>query len=261
MTPELLERDCLHLCELAANSAKNYFGKNLLIDIKNDLSPVTIADKATEELVCKTILAKYPDHGILGEETGTTNPDSEYLWVIDPIDGTKSFITGFPLFGFLIAVLHEGKAVASAISMPMISEIYSATINARAKLNDKVVQTSGTTALEEAKIYINEADKILAEIPELMPRLLGCGAVRRFSYDCYPHALLAAGHLDVVVDYGLQPYDFMPLKLVVEQAGGAISDWQGNSLNMDYSGPVVSSANHVLHSQILDVLKDHGGNS
>ena len=248
---------CLALAQEAAETAKRFFRRPIGIDFKADESPVTQADRAVEALVRERIAAHYPDHGIVGEEHGIEGADRGRIWVIDPIDGTRSFISGHPLFGFLLAHLDRGVPQLGLIGMPMLGETYLGLRDGGASCNGSPIHASNQTMLELATVYINEGDKIAAQQPALFQKLLRIGRTRRFAYDCYPHALLAAGHVDVVVDYDLKPYDFLALRPVVTGAGGVLTDWQGRSPGLDYEGPVVSAATPELHDAMLEILKDH----
>lgn len=242
------------LTDQARSTAMSYFRQTLEVEMKEDESPVTAADKHIEREVRETLEKRFPDHSILGEEYGAGDLNNNHVWVIDPIDGTRSFMTGHPLFGFLLAYLNKGIVEHSIVSMPALNERYVGTRIHGATLNGQRIRCSKTLELEQALIYINEGDKLFESVPYVHSNLLSVGHTRRFSYDCYPHALLAAGHVDVVVDYDLKPFDYLPLAGVIEAAGGIISDWQGNALDYDSDGCVVSAATPQLHRQILSVL-------
>lgn len=248
---------CLALAAEAAETAKRFFRRPIGVEFKEDESPVTQADRAIETLVRDRITARYPDHGIVGEEHGIEGADRGRIWVIDPIDGTRSFISGHPLFGFLLAHLDQGVPQLGLIGMPMLGETYLGLRDGGASCNGKPIRASNQTLLGLATVYINEGDKIATYHPALFQKLLRLGRTRRFGYDCYPHALLAAGHVDVVIDYDLKPYDFLALRPVVTGAGGVLTDWQGRTPGLDYEGPVVSAATPELHEEVLDILKDH----
>ncbi|WP_113910827.1 inositol monophosphatase family protein [Roseovarius dicentrarchi] len=256
MTTDDLLDECLDLAERAAEMARGYFRGDLGVSFKSDDSPVTQADRAIERLVRDRIAQKFPDHGIVGEEHGADAAGRKRVWVIDPIDGTRSFITGFPLFGFLLAHLVEGRPEIGIISMPMLGEVYTGAAGRGAALNGTPIRASTTTRMDAATLYINEGEKIHAARPEILSRLLAAGQTRRFCHDCYPYALLAAGHVDVVVDYDLQPYDFMALRPVVTEAGGILTDWSGRVPQLDYSGPIVAAATPELHAAALALLRD-----
>ena len=243
------------IADIAANTARGYFRGQLGIEFKTDDSPVTQADKAVEAEVRAYIQHHFPDHGILGEEHGIQGAERRHMWVIDPIDGTRSFLSGHPLFGFLLAHLVDGEPVVGVIGMPALCETYVGVQNQSATLNGSAIKASEQTQLDQAIVYVNEGDKLYRDHPVVFDRLMQVGRTRRFAYDCYPHALLAAGHVDVVVDYDLRPYDFMALSAVVEAAGGVITNWQGKALTLDSDGAVISAATPHLHAACLDLLK------
>lgn len=238
----------------AAQAAMEFFRGTLGVEFKEDESPVTQADKAVEAKVRAYLNHHFPDHGIFGEEEGHIKGDGRHLWVIDPIDGTRSFLSGHPLFGFLLAHLVDGKTTLGVIGMPALHETYIGTAQAGATLNGQAIRTSGQTALKRSVLYVNEGDKIYRDHPDRFARLMLAGQTRRFAYDCYPHALLAKGHVDAVVDYDLQPYDFLAVAAVVEAAGGVMTDWEGKPLTLQSDGRVVSAATPQLHIELLNLL-------
>ena len=245
----------LSLTQQAEQIPKRYFRKGVTIDHKQDETPVTIADRATEEFIRAGLAEHFPDHEIFGEEFGMTKGDSPYQWVIDPIDGTRAFISGMPLYGMLIALLKHGVPQLGVLRMPELGEVYTGTDQGAFLNGDQRLRVSDTKDLDRAFIYINEADKMMAAVPGVFARLNSAGRDRRFAYDCYPHALLAAGHIDACVDFGLQPYDYLPLVPIIEAAGGVITDWQGKPLNMGSDGRIVCAATSLLHSEILVLLQ------
>ncbi len=234
---------------------RQYFRQALEIDHKQDQSPVTVADQATEKFIRDALAKNYPDHSIFGEEFGQSDGNGPYQWIIDPIDGTRAFISGMPLYGMLLALLENSEPVLGVVRMPELHEVYTGSA-AGAFLNGSTRLTvSSTTSLAQAFLYINEADKIQAADPGIFQKLATTGRDRRFGYDCYPHMLVAAGHADACIDYDLKPYDYLPLSAIIKGAGGLISDWQGNPLNMRSDGRVVCAATPELHQQLLAVLK------
>ncbi|MEM9631215.1 MAG: inositol monophosphatase family protein [Pseudomonadota bacterium] len=244
----------LHMANIGAEVARSYFRGRLGIEFKEDESPVTQADKAVESKVRAYLAEQFPDHGIFGEEHGIEDVDAENVWIIDPIDGTRSFLSGHPLFGFLLGHLVDGVPRLGVIGMPALHETFMGVKGEGATLNGKAINASGQTELDQAIVFINEGDKLYCDKPGVFERLMKIGQTRRFTYDCYPHALLAAGHVDVVVDYDLQPYDYLPVSAVVEAAGGIMTDWQGNALTLHSDGCVVSAATPELHAQMLKLL-------
>jgi inositol-phosphate phosphatase/L-galactose 1-phosphate phosphatase/histidinol-phosphatase len=242
------------LAQMASATALSYFRKRLDIEKKCDESPVTVADLQIEREVRAMLGACFPEHEVLGEEYGAGDLTKENVWVIDPIDGTRSFISGHPLFGFLLAYLKAGKSQIGMVSMPALGELFVGILGQGASLNGEKIRVSGQTQLSEAILSINEGEKLFAFEPQIHARLVQAGHTRRFGYDCYPHALLAAGHIDGVVDYDLKPFDFLPLVGLIEAAGGIISDWQGRPLTFQSDGKVVSAATPELHRALLDLI-------
>ncbi len=242
------------LAKQAAKTSASYFRLGVDIDFKSDDSPVTIADKQIEREAREHLAQVFPEHAILGEEYGSGDLTSDHVWVIDPIDGTRSFISGNPLYGFLLAYMHKGQSELGLVSMPELKEIYLGQKGKGATLNGKTIRTSKKTNLADAILYINEGEKLLQFEPAAVAGLLKVGHTRRFAYDCYPHALVASGQIDAVVDYDLKPFDYLPLAGVIEEAGGIITDWQGKALTYGSDGRVVTAATRELHAQLVELL-------
>lgn len=255
MVAETLIKDGLHFAELAAGLAKGFFRHPVETSFKPDHSPVTLADQTIEQHVRNAISKKYPDHGILGEEYGTDGDAAGKMWVVDPIDGTRSFLSGHPLFGFLLAYLEAKEPLFGIIGVPALGEIYCGVKGGEATCNGAGIAVSSQSKLEESILYVNEGDKIFDAHPLLFARLMQSGQTRRFSYDCYSHALLAAGHVDAVIDYDLKPYDFLALGPVIEAAGGIMTTWTGKKPDLTYEGPIISAATRDLHSQLIELLQ------
>jgi histidinol phosphatase-like enzyme (inositol monophosphatase family) len=245
----------LTITEQAELIPKSYFRQGLDIEKKQDETPVTIADRATEEHIRNALADQFPDHAIFGEEFGISGGESPYQWVIDPIDGTRAFISGMPLYGMLIALLEYGVPKLGVMRMPELGEVYTGTDQGAFLNGSQPISVSETRDLTKAFLYINEPDKMMAQVPNVFARLNTAGRDRRFSYDCYPHALVAAGHIDACVDFDLQPYDYLPLVPIIEAAGGVITDWQGKSLDMGSDGRIVTAATPTLHSNLLTLLQ------
>jgi len=242
------------MADIAARAAMGYFRGQLGTEFKADDSPVTQADRGIETLIRSYLADHFPDHGIFGEEHGFEGEDRENIWIIDPIDGTRSFLSGHPLFGFLLGHLVAGVPQIGIIGMPALGEVFSGVKGQGATLNAKSIHTSGQTALDRATLYVNEGDKIYRDHPELFAQLMQSGQTRRFAYDCYPHGLLAAGHVDAVIDYDLQPYDYLPVSVVIAEAGGVMTDWEGRPLTLRSDGRVIAAATPELHAQMLALV-------
>ncbi|SDX40599.1 histidinol-phosphatase, inositol monophosphatase family [Ruegeria halocynthiae] len=242
------------IARIAADAARGYFRGRLGVEFKADESPVTQADKGVEAVVRQYLADHFPDDGIFGEEQGFEGSDRQNVWIVDPIDGTRSFLSGHPLFGFLLGYLTDGVPRLGVIGMPALDEVLLGMKDQGASLNGKPVSVSATRRLSDAVLFVNEGDKIYRDHPALFDRLMKSGQTRRFAYDCYPHALLAMGHVDAVIDYDLQPYDYLPVTAVVEAAGGIMSDWDGKPLNLNSDGRVISAATPQLHAELLELV-------
>lgn len=244
----------LDITKEAAEIPRRHFRAGIDIIHKSDTTPVTVADQASEELIRAALERHFPDHGIIGEEFGTSRPDSPWQWIIDPIDGTRAFISGMPLYGMLAGLLKDGVPVLGVVRMPEMNEVFAGDGKTATLNRTHPLKVSVTTDLGQAMLYINEADKLMRNEAAVFALLNMAARDRRFSYDCYPHALLAAGHVDACVDYDLKPYDILPLVPIIAGAGGIITDWQGQPLGLESDGRVVSAATPALHMQLLDLL-------
>lgn len=242
------------LADAAHTHAMRYFRTALDIITKADESPVTVADREAEAAMRALLLAHCPEHGILGEEHGRARLDAPYVWVLDPIDGTKSFITGSPLWGTLIALLHQGRPVLGLVNMPVLGERWTGMAGQPSRCNGQPVHSSGCTTLAQARIYTTSPDAFTTSQWQQFDALSRQCALRRFGGDCYSYAQLAGGHVDLVMEAGLQPYDYLAMVCLVEGAGGCITDWQGRALGMDSDGCVLAAATPQLHAQALAAL-------
>lgn len=242
----------------ASETSRGFFRSPVGVEFKADESPVTIADRAVEAEIRAALSAAFPDYGIFGEEHGIEGEGRDDMWIVDPIDGTRSFISGNPLFGMLLALVHKGQLVMGVIGMPALGETYVGVPGRGATMNGSAISVSSQTKLADAIININEGERIFSENMPVFERLMRCGQTCRFAYDCYPHALVASGYVDVVVDYDLKPYDYLPVAGVVQAAGGIMTDWQGKALDFNSDGRVVSAATPELHRDMLQVLNGGG---
>ena len=241
------------LADLARPIAKKYFRTALNIEAKEDFSPVTIADRAIEARLRAEIRRAYPDHGILGEEEGG-NFEHQLTWVVDPIDGTKSFITGMPLFGTLIALTHHGQPILGVIDMPALGERWDGH-SGKARHGDRSTKSSERD-LGSARLFATSPDMFSGAAAEKFSALSRAVGLRRFGGDCYAYGLLASGHIDLVVEAGLQVYDVMALVPIIEGAGGVVTDWQGRPISPNFDGHLLAAANPELHAAALVILRD-----
>jgi inositol-phosphate phosphatase/L-galactose 1-phosphate phosphatase/histidinol-phosphatase len=254
-SPQELLKAALEISESAAAIPLRYFRSELAVEDKPDESPVTVADRETEEHITRAILERFPSHGIFGEEFGRRETDGPYTWIVDPIDGTRSFISGSPLFGMLLGVVRDCQAEAGVIRMPALGEWFAGSRGGGATWNGKPIRCRPSPPLADARVFINEAERIMAHDADLLARLMKAGRFMRFANDCYAFGLVAAGQIDLVVDYDLQPYDYMPCVPVVEAAGGVITDWKGEPLGLESDGSVLAAGSAELHAAMLAVLQ------
>jgi histidinol phosphatase-like enzyme (inositol monophosphatase family) len=234
--------------------AMAYFRKPMDVEHKADLSPVTQADRAIEATMRERITGQFPSHGIFGEEHENIRLNAAHVWVLDPIDGTKSFVSGMPTFGTLIACLSDGVPELGVISIPPTGERWVGQRGCRSTFNGAECRTSGRTQLADATLYTTTPDAFDADGAAQFDALSQKVGMRRFGGDCYAYGLLASGHVDVVFEMDLQPYDYLALVPVIEGAGGVITDWNGDALSLHSEGKVIASASAVLHAEVLKIL-------
>ena len=244
------------LADSSRDVIARYFRQNLDIDAKGDETPVTIADRETERALRNLIGEHFPDHGIYGEEFGEENVDSRFTWVLDPIDGTRAFITGTPTFGTLISLLENGVPVLGVIDMPAMNERWVGDSRAGTYLNGSECNASSCEDVASCRMVCTSPDMFSPAQLAGFKRVLGKTSFYRYGGDCYNYALLASGFLDLVIESDLEPYDFCALVPVVEGAGGVITDWQGRALGMQSEGNVLASSSQSLHRQALELLNN-----
>jgi histidinol phosphatase-like enzyme (inositol monophosphatase family) len=243
------------ITELAHQSGdfiRPYFGSaDLVVETKNDATPVTLADRGAEELMRKLIQAKFPTHGIIGEELGSDRPDAEFVWVLDPIDGTKSFITGVPLWGTLIALLHRGQPVLGAIHQPILQQLMIGDGTATT-LNGRPVRVRSTARIEDATFLTSDPfNPSKYQNGESFSALRQRAKLVRTWGDCYGYLLVAAGLADVMCDPIMNPWDIAALVPVIRGAGGVITDWQGGT---PYPAKSTVAATPGLHAAVIKAL-------
>lgn len=223
------------LADASGEVIRGFFRKKFEILDKDDLSPVTIADQTAEESMVTIILEHFPSHAVYGEENGWRCKEeySDYVWVLDPIDGTKSFITGKPVFGTLIALLYKGKPILGIIDQPILKERWIGISGKRTTLNGQEVSTRSCRELSQAYLYTTSPHLFAGAAEDAFIRVRNQVKVPLYGCDCYAYALLASGFVDLVVESGLKPYDFLALIPVIKGAGGTITDWKGEELQWD----------------------------
>ncbi len=241
------------LADAARPIAMQHFRSPLQIETKSDLSPVTIADRAIEAEMRRMISQRFPEHSIYGEEF-SQDIGAEYTWVLDPIDGTKSFITGMPLFGTLIALMRNSKPLLGIIDIPAMNERWLATCNIATQFNSHAAKTSNCQQLSQARLYSTSPDNFNSLDAKCFDAISKVVAMRRFGGDCYSYGLLASGHCDLIIETDLKPFDYLALVPIIENAGGKITDWQGQPLSFHCDGRVIAAASEQLWQQSIQVL-------
>ena len=242
------------LADESENIIFNYFRKKIDIKDKEDNSPVTIADQKVELRIRELINSKFPSHGILGEEYESFKIDSEFVWVIDPIDGTRSFIAGHKDFGTLIALLYKNKPVIGIINCPAHKERWVGIENQQTTLNNKLISTSSIKNIEESYMFTSG---IYFDEPVLrngFEKIKNKSRYYRLGGDCYMYGMLASGLIDVVIEDTLKPHDYMALINVIEGAGGKVSDKFGNDININSDGSLVASCNKSIHKDLISII-------
>lgn len=231
-----------------------YYGQaDIGIELKADESPVTVADRLAEETMRRLILDRYPDHGIVGEELGSVRPDADFVWVLDPIDGTKSFISCVPLFGTLIGVLHRGEPILGCIHQPVLSQLMLGD-GQRTTLNDRPVRVRSRSTVEESTVVITDS-LVVAQYQDGKgyDTLAKRARLVRTWGDCYGYLLVAAGQADIMLDPVLNPWDLLPVIPIVRGAGGLITDWQGRPPGSREPNSAIAT-NPDLHPEVIRVL-------
>ena len=245
------------LADTARTVIRPLFRRSLISYNKEDTSPVTIADRSAER-VMRTLLAEYlPDHGIFGEEFGHKNPHSSYQWVLDPIDGTRAFITGRPLFGTLIALLKDGIPLLGILDQPILNERWLGVAGQPTLFSSPLGGRIGT----RQNIHIKEAEmsctspEILQNAPHDRWRLIH-NKVKRMTWggDCYAYGLLALGQIDLITECTMNVWDWAALVPIIQGAGGLITQWDGSPLHATGDGTVLAAGSADLHQEAVAIL-------
>jgi inositol-phosphate phosphatase / L-galactose 1-phosphate phosphatase / histidinol-phosphatase len=234
------------LADAAGTIIRRFFRQPIAVNDKADLTPVTIADREAEAAMRALIEKSFPAHGIIGEEHGRLREDAEFVWVLDPIDGTKNFISGIPLFGTLIGLAHRGRPVLGVIDQPILGERWLGAEGKPSTLNGAPIRTRACAALDRATLYATSPDMFRGPDAERFARLKAAVKLARFGADCYAYAQLASGFIDLVVEADLKPYDYCALVPVIAGAGGAMTDWAGRDLTIGSSGKVIAAGDPGL---------------
>jgi len=255
MLPDIAFFDAI--ADAAAAETLPRFRMPVTIDNKHaeGFDPVTEADRAAEQAIRKVIGERYPEHGILGEEHGNVGLDRDYVWVIDPIDGTRAFISGLPVWGTLVGLYHNGRAVMGMMDQPFTGERFIATPGGGiVEHNGKTTPLSTRKGVSLAQATMMTTSPLIfpAELEPLYKRVENSVQLARYGCDCYAYAMVASGHIDLVVESDLKPYDVGGLIPLIEQAGGVMTTWSGERPEM--GGNIVASGSAALHEAALELL-------
>jgi len=217
--------------------------------------PVTAADRAAEVAMRTLIKRTFPEHGIVGEEYGNEQTDAEYVWVLDPIDGTKSFISGMPIWGSLIGLMHNGVAVFGMMHQPFIRERFTGdgrAAKSQGPGGERVLHVRACAALSDAMLFTTSPQLMNAADRATFGRVEAAVRLSRYGGDCYPYCMLAAGHVDLVIESGLKPHDIVALIPIIEGAGGMITNWEGESAVK--GGRIIAAGDKRVHAAAMKLL-------
>jgi histidinol phosphatase-like enzyme (inositol monophosphatase family) len=260
MTDEIVELEdfALELARTAGGIAQAHFRQPVVVENKgvSSFDPVTNADRAIERVLRAAIVARYPDHGIVAEEEGERAGKSDYTWFIDPIDGTRAFMTGSPLWGSLIGLVRGTRPLFGLLAQPVLEEVFfggpSGSWLIKAERRDRL-RSRPCDSLANAVLASTHPDMFSGERATAFRSLSERCLLTRYGGDCYNYAMLAAGYLDLVVESQLKPYDIVPLVPILEGAGCIVTDWQGRPPLA--GGDVVAAGSLELHRVALDLLR------
>jgi len=248
------------LAAVAGESIRPFFRTALSVENKSDsggFDPVTAADRAAEAAMRALIKRTFPNHGVVGEEFGAERSDAEYVWILDPIDGTKSFICGLPAWGTLIALTRRGEPIYGMMHQPFTREHFTGSGGAaryRGPAGDRALHTRACAQLEDAvllttsPLLMNEADR------QRFARVEAAVRLSRYGGDCYAYCVLAAGHVDLVIETELKPHDVLALIPIIEGAGGIITTWENGRPHA--GGRIIAAGDARTHAQAMKILQE-----
>ena len=242
--------------EFGGTLMREYACKPFHIEVKGDGSPVTTVDKAVEDRMRDIIIAEHPDHGILGEERKAHAPDNEFVWVIDPIDGTLPFLAGIPVFGILLALLHNGIPVLGIIDMPMTAERWIGADGLKTTRNGRPVHTRSCADLSMALMSTSNPDYYDHTNAPALERLKQATRFAVYGGSCMFYAQIASGRVDICIDVQFAIHDYMALIPVIQGAGGIFTTWEGSTATLHTGSQYIASGDPRIHEQALKVLSD-----
>ncbi|MDE7546910.1 histidinol phosphate phosphatase [Acetobacter fabarum] len=261
MTPQITDQFvdvAIMLAETARSVVRPWFRRGVGVESKKDASPVTVADRTAERVMRAILAERLPEHGVFGEEFGQDNAQADYQWLLDPVDGTRAFVTGRPLFGTLIALFYKGEPVLGILDQPVLGErwvgvkgratMFSSSLGGQARTRQDVV-------LDEAEMSCTSPE-MLELAPHDRWKVLKQQA-RRMTWggDCYAYGLLALGQIDLIAECDMNPWDWGALVPIVQGAGGVMSAWDGSPLRMDGDRTVLAAGSASLHREAVRILQ------
>ncbi len=259
MSPADFETFALELAAVAAEVTLPGFRQDLAVIDKGPagaFDPVTAADRDAEAALRRAIAARFPDHGVIGEEYGEDRPDADWVWVLDPIDGTRAYVSGLPLWTTLIALLHDGEPVLGMVAQPYLREVFIGTAAGSRLVRpghaDRQLRTRACPSLAEATISTTDPALFVGDEAEAWTRLRRATRLARLGCDAYAYAMVAAGQIDIVLESGLKLWDWAPHKPLIEGAGGRLGGWDGASCD---DGRVLAAGEPHLVEAVRAVLR------
>ncbi len=244
--PDLIEAAGA-LADLSASITRPLFRADPDVALKADSTPVSEADREAERAIRAEIARRFPDHGILGEEFGAENTGADYVWVLDPIDGTKSFVAGKPTFGTLIALAHKGAPLLGVIDHPALGDRWIGAAGHPTRHNGAPARSRAGTAFKDAIVSATAPDMFQGADADAFARVADAALYTIWGSDCFAYGQLSSGWVDLVVEAGLGTYDYMALAPVVNGAGGVMTDWSGAPLGLGSDGRVLAAGDAALH--------------
>lgn len=253
VTDDLL-RFANSLADASGAIIRRRFRQKINVEIKGDNSPVSDADRETETELRRLIAAAFPDHGVIGEEYGQDRPGAEFVWVLDPIDGTKSFITGRPLFGTLIALCRDGAPILGIIDHPAINERWTGAAGQPTRFNGAPVHVRECSGIAAAAMFGSSPHSRTPNNEAAFDRVRRAARQVLYSSDCYAYGLIACGFADLCIEFGIGIHDFLAVVPVLEGAGGIVTDWQGAPLTIASGDKVIAAGDAGVHRAAMALL-------
>lgn len=256
----------INFADRLANAARRivlpYFRSKVVVEDKFDGSPVTPADRAVESELRRLIADEYPLHGVMGEEEEPYQRDSDYVWVIDPIDGTKAFICGIPVFGTLLALTFQGSPILGVLDQPVLDERWVGALGHPTVLNGAPVRTRPCPSLSLATLCATTPHMFAGIDAAPFDAVRRAVKLIRYGTDCYAYGLLASGHIDLIVEADVALHDYMAHVPILQGAGGFVTDWEGRSLNLNRRATrLVAAGAQSLHRETLACIAANQGSA